>query len=46
MGYDLLRSVVKDAWESVGESELQELINSMSARCQAVIDANGFFTKY
>ena len=34
------------AWENVGEHEFRELIESMQARCQAVIDANGLFTKY
>lgn len=46
MGYPALRKAVKDAWESVGQHEFEELITSMPARCQAVIDANGLFTKY
>jgi hypothetical protein len=32
--------------EKVGRFELEELINGMKARCQAVIDAKGLFTKY
>ena len=46
MGYDQLRAAVKDAWDKVGSFEFQELINSMKARCQAVIDAEGRSTKY
>lgn len=39
--YDQLRAAVRAAWDAMLESLLQELIDSMSARCQAVIDANG-----
>jgi ketohexokinase/beta-glucosidase len=46
MSYDNLRAAVKDAWEKVGEFEFRELIEQMRDRCQAVIDANGRFTKY
>jgi hypothetical protein len=46
MSYDKLRVAVKDAWEKVGRFEFEELINSMLARCQAVIDADGLFTKH
>jgi len=46
MSYNNLRAAVKEAWEKVGRFELEELIRSMQARCQAVIDANGLFTKY
>ena len=46
MTYNALRAAVKDAWEKVGRHEFEELINSMPARCQAVIDADGLFTKY
>ena len=46
MGYDRLRAAVKDAWDKVGSFEFQGLINSMKARCRAVIDAGGRFTKY
>jgi len=30
----------------VGEHEFRDLINSMKDRCQAVINADGLFTKY
>jgi hypothetical protein len=46
MSYDMLRDAVKEAWENVGQFEFEALIQSMPARCQAVIDANGLFTKY
>jgi len=46
MTYDRLRVAVKTAWDNVGEHEFRDLIESMQARCQAVIDANGLFTKY
>ena len=46
MSYDRLRDAVKDAWEKVGRFEFETLIRSMTACCQAVIDANGLFTQY
>jgi len=46
MSDDRLREAVKEAWANVGPLELRELVESMPARCQAVIDANGLFTKY
>ncbi len=46
MGYDALRTAVMKAWEAVPESYLRELSESMHDRCQAVIDANGIYTKY
>jgi hypothetical protein len=46
MSYSVLRDAVKDTWEKVGQHEFEELIQSMKARCQAVIDADGLFTMY
>lgn len=46
MSYDKLWATAKDARDRVGRFEFKELIQSMKARCQAVIDANGLFTKY
>jgi hypothetical protein len=40
------RAAVIDTWNKVGWFEFKELIDSMPARCQAVSDANGLFTKY
>ena len=39
--YDQLRRRVQEAWESIGEEVLDQLIDTMPFRCQAVIDANG-----
>ncbi|POS83555.1 hypothetical protein EPUL_004371 [Erysiphe pulchra] len=36
-----LRVVVKEAWDSVASEYFVKLIETMSARCQAVIDADG-----
>jgi transposase len=44
--YDQLRSIVTEAWDSITVDTLRELIDSMHARCQAVIDAHGGHTKY
>ena len=41
MTYAQLRIAVKEAWDSITPEQLKELIESMHARCQAVIDANG-----
>jgi transposase len=46
MNYNMLRVAVKDAWEKMGEYEFRALIESMPTRCQAVINAEGLFTKY
>ena len=46
MSYNRLREAVNEAWEKVGKAEFEELIKSMKDRCQAVINANGLFTKY
>jgi hypothetical protein len=46
MKEDLLRKAVQDAWDAVPSSYLQQLLESMPARCQAVIDANGRHTRY
>ncbi len=46
MGYDQLRAAVNDAWNKVGQFEFETLINEMKERCQAVIDAEGRFTKW
>jgi len=46
MSYDRLRAAVKDAWDKVGRHEFEDLIRSMRERFQAVIDADGRFTKY
>jgi hypothetical protein len=45
--YEVSRAKVKEAWEVVvTPGLLQGLIESMSGRMEAVIAANGKFTKY
>jgi hypothetical protein len=36
---------VKEVWEAVGADNLLALIKEMRARCEAVIDAHGGYTK-
>lgn len=43
---DKLRLVVKEAWDSVSSEYFVKLIETMPARCKAVIDADGGPTKY
>ena len=45
-GYDELQEVITAAWNAVPTEYLLELLESMSVRCQAVIDANGMHTRY
>lgn len=37
---------LKEEWQRIPQTVLDNLIKSMPRRCQAVIDANGFATKY
>lgn len=46
LSYDTLRQAVKEAWDAVTPEHLDELINSIPYRYQAVIDADGRYTKY
>ena len=41
-----LQDVVADEWDKIDEDFMRNLAQSMPARCQAVIDANGWHTKY
>ena len=43
---DELRFIVQQAWDAVTKDILEELIDSMHDRCQAVIDAGGKYTKF
>jgi transposase len=45
-GHMRLREYVLEAWDMMPDSYWRELLDSMPARCQAVIDANGMHTKY
>jgi hypothetical protein len=44
--YDALREAIVAAWNAVPETYLLKLLESMPARCQAVVDANGMHTRY
>jgi hypothetical protein len=46
LSYDRLREVVREAWDSITINQLEELIDSMTERCQDVIDAKGGHTKW
>ena len=41
LSYNQLRTVVKEAWDSISIEQLNGLINTMHDCCQAIIDANG-----
>ncbi|KAI0993289.1 hypothetical protein K3495_g14895 [Podosphaera aphanis] len=43
---DDLRIINKEAWDNVSTDDLMKLIETMSARCQAVLDADGGHTKF
>ena len=43
---DDLRIIVKEAWDNVSADDLMKLIETMPARCQAVLDADGGHTKF
>ena len=45
-GYDALRVAVREAWEAVPAEFLQEQLALMTARCEAVILAEGRFTRF
>jgi len=44
--YDRLREAVLAAWRAIPQDWLDDLVKSMRDRCQAVIDAEGYHTKY
>ena len=43
---DKLRRIVKEAWEAAGDDELLSLVREIPARYEAVIAAQGGYTKY
>ena len=43
---DELFEVLKKAWNELDKNYLESLVNSMPARCEAVIKSNGWPTKY
>jgi hypothetical protein len=46
MSYDALRKVVKEAWDSVPESYLRELVVGMLDRMKALEKANGSYIPF
>jgi len=46
LSYKMLRQAVQDAWDAVGWQTLEGLLCSMPRRCEAVIAANGMYTKF
>jgi hypothetical protein len=45
LSYPRLRAAVLEAWEAIPVEKLEELIQGMQDRCQAVIDAHGMHIK-
>ena len=46
LAYTRLKEIVQEAWDAITEDDLFCLLNSMKARCQAVINAQGGHTRY
>jgi hypothetical protein len=44
--YPRLKEAVLEAWNSITNGQIRELIESMPTHCRAVIEANGWYTKY
>ena len=44
--YTRLRAIIIEAWEAIPDERIQELIETMPIRCQAIINANGGYTIY
>ena len=44
--YTEMERCIQDAWDSLDPNYLYNYIGSMKDRCQAVIDAGGWHTKY
>ncbi len=44
--YEVIREAVHRGWLAIRKDQLDHLIDSMPARCQAVIAADGKQTKY
>jgi transposase len=44
--YPRLRDAVNEAWNSITNEQIRELIETMPKRCKAIIDAQGGHTKY
>jgi transposase len=46
MNYDQLRAAVKAIWDAIPDDDVRDLIRTMRQRCEAVIAANGLFTRF
>jgi hypothetical protein len=46
MSYDQLRAAVKAIWDAIPDDDVRDLIRTMRQRCEAVIAANGLFTRF
>lgn len=46
LSYDQLREAIRAAWDAIPTEYLDQQIDLMQARCQAVIDAQGGHTPY
>jgi len=44
--YKRLKAVIQEAWESITFERIRELIRTIRERCQAIIDADGWQTKW
>ena len=44
--YEAMCDHVIETWNAIGKDLLENLIQSMSACCQAIIDVNDLYTKY
>lgn len=44
--YDALQEAIVAAWNAVPEAYILQLLDSMPARCHAVVEADGMHTKY
>lgn len=44
--YKRLRSALQEAWASIIQKRIKELIREISRRYEAVIGARGIYTKY
>jgi len=45
-GYQTLWEAVKEGWEALDQDYIDELIMSIEKRCEKVIEAEGWYTKY
>ena len=44
--YEAMCDHVIEAWNAIDKNLLEDLIQSMLAHCQAIIDINDLYTKY